>query len=63
MGKKSMLDMNTKSLQLVHISTMKSIKIEVFSLSRVYHEISPFGEVNDTNDFEEIGWNYWWKSK
>ena len=26
--------------------------MEVFGLSRVYHENYPFKEVNDTNDFE-----------
>jgi len=26
--------------------------MDVFGLSRVYHEIYPFEEVNETNDFE-----------
>ena len=52
MGKRSMLEMNTNSIQLVHLIPGENRKMEVFSLSRVCHENYPFEEVNDINDFE-----------
>ena len=47
-----MLEMNTNSLQLVHLITKKNIKNGSLQLSRVCHENYPFEEVNDTNQFE-----------
>ena len=52
MGKKSMLEMNTNSLQLVHLITKKNIKNASLRFSWVCYENYPFEEVNDTNQFE-----------